>query len=305
MKAQDLTFVLVALLGAPLSGCGLGPSALAPSPAQPGSEEAAVREELARQDELVEEHVYAADEQTALEPFDGRLALVDPLFFWRQILRVERSFEVAFADTDSTGRPTTAVVVARRRLGGWFNLLVREDGSEEAPREGRVIRKPLEDHWVRRILLERDPAGDRIRRRWRIAAISGVEITGRDATTEISRLRVQSAALDTTLTDPLAFWRLRAILRLDPGSEVVLTATTPRADDVVVLYTPEGRRRLRAQGDGAYRAIWPVRSRAGLGHFGVNALSHGTVYDDEAPYDSKTWLFPYQTAPESLADRDP
>jgi hypothetical protein len=38
----------------------------------------------------------------------------------------------------------------------------------------------------------------------------------------------------------------------------------------------------------------------GLWHFGVDAISHATLYDDTAPYDSQRWVFPYVVAPERM-----
>ena len=40
----------------------------------------------------------------------------------------------------------------------------------------------------------------------------------------------------------------------------------------------------------------------GLHHIGVNALSNGTLFDDEAPYDSDAWILPHTFFPESLAE---
>ena len=57
-------------------------------------------------------------------------AAVRPLTFWRQIRSVERRFEFAFADTDSTGRPTTCVVTVHQHILGTFNLLVGDDVPE-------------------------------------------------------------------------------------------------------------------------------------------------------------------------------
>jgi hypothetical protein len=37
----------------------------------------------------------------------------------------------------------------------------------------------------------------------------------------------------------------------------------------------------------------------------VNALSHGTLFDDQAPYDSQAWLLPVVLAPDQVADALP
>ena len=43
----------------------------------------------------------------------------------------------------------------------------------------------------------------------------------------------------------------------------------------------------------------------GVHHFGVNALSHGTLFDDQAPYDSQSWIEPFIVHPLALADGTP
>ena len=237
--------------------------------------------------------------------------MIRPLYFWRHITEIERRFEVAFADTDSTGRPTTAIVKVHKRLRGTFNILT-PTSNDDPIGEGRIVRKRLADHWVRRILLKRFTVqpGDQVssadrRRPWRVVATSGVEMTSRDAVTRIESLRIQNGTLDTTLVDPLAFHRLRRILRFDPDSEVTLTATTVAADDVVVLYARGRRFRFRSQGDGTHVGVWKAPALRGVHHLGVNALSHGTPFDDAAPYDSKVWIFPFVMKPTELAEHMP
>jgi hypothetical protein len=236
----------------------------------------------------------------------GTSAAIDPLFFWRDIRRVQRWYEVAFADTDSTGQPATAVITVHKRLAGSFNIVVGEGGAEGNPVDGHVVRKPLRDHWVRRVLLKRVANIDgRERRPWRVAAVSGVEITSRDAQTRLQSLRVQSGDLDTTITRPLAFWRLRRMIHLQADATVTLTAATTASEDVVVLYVRDRRARFHNNGDGTHTITWTVRALEGLRHLGVNALSHDTLFDDEAPYDSQTWILPYVVAPTELAELAP
>lgn len=303
MKTKQPAWWAAPFLAVWLAGCGHSGQALEPAIGGASTDEAAAQEELARHPELTEEAVYQSEAQ--IDATAGAAAAIDPLFFWRQILRVERAFEIAFADTDSAGRPVTAVVKVHKRLYGWFHVVAAGDAPEGSPTEGRDVRKPLHDHWVRRVLLKRvDPTGSD-RRPWRIAAVSGVEITSRAAETRIASLRIQSGTLDTTVTDALAFWRLRRMLRFEPETEVVLTATTLRDDDDVFLYAGDRRFRFRNQGDGTYTATWGVRARAGVHHFGVNALSRGTLHDDEAPYDSQAWILPFVVAPTELAELAP
>src|SRR5262249_41653326 len=152
----------------------------------------------------------------------------------------------------STGQPTTAVVTVHKQLSGTFNVVAQGSG----PSEGTLVRKPLHDHWVRRLLLKH-VGGDAFRP-WRIAATSGVRGTSRDAQTPLQRLRIQSGSLDTTIPEPLAFFRLRRLLRFDGSHDVTLTATTNASDDVVIFYVGDRRQRFQSNGDGTYTFTWNV-----------------------------------------------
>lgn len=244
-------------------------------------------------------------------------APIRPVQFWRKIDRIERRFEFAFSDTDSTGHPTTALVTIHKRLLGSFNILAGRPAPialGDAPPPPRdtalvVIHKRLEDLWLRRVLFKRLPPPSGIldadragHRRWRIAATSGVRVTSKDATTHIVSLRIQSGPLDTTVTNPLELFRLRRILKFPSGVEIKVTATTERSDDVVVMGYRGGRLRFHNNGDNTYTAAFRTSWWAGVHHLGVNALSHGTLFDSEAAYDSQAWLLPYVVVPTELAE---
>lgn len=304
MRLRLTPILALALLGGTLAGCG-GSNMAGPGPSSSGSEESQVAAEVSRQPDLVDDGLADNADQTTLGAPDGAATLINPLTYWRTILDVDRTFEFAFADTDSTGRPTTAIVTIHKKLSGRFNILAGVPGSDGTPIDSatHVIHKPLVDHWVRRVLLRRVAISERGDVRWRFAATSGVKVTSRGAVTHIVSLRVQDGGLDTTITDPLAFIRLRRILKIEPGTAVTLTVTTERNDDVVVLMHRDRRFRFHNNGDNTYTGTW----RAGLftdrvRHFGVNALSNGTLFDDQAPYDSQAWILPYVLAPTELPE---
>jgi hypothetical protein len=83
------------------------------------------------------------------------------------------------------------------------------------------------------------------------------------------------------------------------------TATTKAADDVVVFYVGAHRIRFQNNGDDTYSLVWTTTATDGVRHFGVNALSHGTLFDDQAPYDSQAWILPYLAGAPELADLAP
>lgn len=313
--------LLPILLITALAGCSKT-SPTTPAGASGGSSanaqmnQAAVTATLGSEPDLVEDGIAEDPMQTTIDDggMPGATAAIRPLTFWRRIDSVNRTFEFTFADTDSTGQPTTATVVVHKKLTGTFNILAGPAGEPFPPRDSiHVVHKPLEDHWVRRVLLKRvtrpattDPeetSDDRVR--WRVAATSGVQVTSKDASSNIVSLRIQSGALDTTITDPLAFFRLRRVLRFATRDSVRLTMTTGRNDDVALLYLRDMRFRLKNNGDDTYSGTFRTGWLAGVRHFGVNALSHGTLFDDTAPYDSQAWILPYIVEPTALADYMP
>ncbi|MEK7329279.1 MAG: hypothetical protein AAB113_00610 [Candidatus Eisenbacteria bacterium] len=316
MKTPHRLALTLPLLLALLAGCSGQGTLNAPNDPAAGTsqDQAEVASVVASNPSFVDDEVSESPDQMSLGTASsgagevGMLsaeAAIRPLTFWRDIRDIERRFEFAFSDTDSTGRPTTAVVTVHKLLRGSFNILVADSVAEGSPPEAHVIRKPLADHWVRRLLLKRVPQADSSHRAWRLVATSGVKITSRDAATRIESLRIQSGPLDTTIIDPLAFFRLRAILKLDPGADVRLTATTLRNDDLVLLYLRDRRFRFRNNGDNTYTAVFRAPDLMGLHHVGVNALSRGTLFDDAARYDSQSWIEPYVVRPIELADGTP
>lgn len=292
-----------------VAGCSKNNELMSPdSSTADADDQTLVTQEVARQPDVVEDGTYESEGNVTLEAGATGSASLDaaitPLTYWRTIRSIDRRYDVRLSDPDSTGRPTTALVIVHKQLHGTFNILTGDVPVDSAR---SVVHKRLNDHWVRRVLLKRIPANEpspsNARRwAWRVAATSGVEVTSNDATSTILSLRVQATGLDTTVTDPLELFRLRAITKFEAGTEVTLTATTSRNDDIVVLHHREGRFRFHNNGDNTYTGVWHVGRGAGLRHVGVNALSNGTLFDDTLPYDSKSWILPYVVRPTELAE---
>jgi hypothetical protein len=212
-----------------------------------------------------------------------------PFRWWRSIDSTTRVVDIKYGDPDASNKPTTAVASITRHLYGTFNI-VRADSAMTAAAV-HVVRKPLEDVWERKLAFKRDTMGTRPG--WHIVGTSGVLVTSVKATTEIKSLRIQSGARDTLITDPLQLHRLPHVLCFRGFAPTHLTVTTGRPDDIVVLYRSEERRRFTNNGDGTYSLDFLAADFGGLEHFGVNALSNGTLMDDKAPYDSQAWLLPF------------
>jgi len=282
-----------------LAGCGRSGESVSPTTAGGSADEVELTRELTNNASLVEdEGLSSLADQTPLD--EARLAeAIEPRCFWRTIRDVERRHEFEFADFDSAGRPRTAIVTVHKRLRGGFHVLTADTiGPDSVVR--RTIRKPLEDHWVRRVLLKRVRMAGMDRPAWRIAGTTAVRVTSKDAVTRIQSLRIQTAGLDTTITNPLEMFRLRRLIGVEPDTDVQLTVTTSGTDDVVVLHSGHRRFRFHNNGDGTHSGTWKSPALVGVRHVGVNALSHGTLFDDVAPYDSQAWILPYLVRPQQL-----
>ncbi|HTO92000.1 MAG TPA: hypothetical protein VMJ70_12785 [Candidatus Sulfotelmatobacter sp.] len=335
-KTSSRLGVVLLLLAGALAGCSKSnsPSSSITDPTGGSSsgaslEQSNVTSAMSGTPELIEDGIAESADQTDLSGADAMGATIDatrPIIFFRKINSVNRRFEFAFSDTDSTGRPTSVAVGIFKTLKGTFNILERTvpdstpPDTTPPPSSGSIgmrphpglpdstlhlVSKPLEDHWERHLLLKRVHINGRDSKGftfWRVAATSGVKVTSAGATTQIMSLRIQSGDLDTTITDPLALFRLRRVLRLTAGSMVTLTATTGRNDDVVVLNYWQLRRKFHNNGDNTYTAQVRAGWLGGCNHFGVNALSHGTLFDDAAAYDSQAWILPYVVEPTELAE---
>jgi hypothetical protein len=56
-----------------------------------------------------------------------------------------------------------------------------------------------------------------------------------------------------------------------------------------------------ARDAGTFEGRFVAPGADGLRHLAVNALSHGTLYDDRAPYDSKAWGIPFVVGASAVA----
>lgn len=320
MRARLHASLLLLLAAGALSGCSRNSAVTNPASTLNASNNTQVVAELTAQPGVIEDGV--SDDQTEMTSSAiGGLSAIRPLTFWRHFNSRERHFEIAYSDTDSTGVPTRAVATITTHLTGTFNILAGAPSSDSSGAGAgavasdstrRRIQKPLDETRIRKVLLRRqrlphdvprdaDCEHDSLRVRWRVAGLTGALVTSADNTVQIQALRIQCGAVDTMITDPLAFVRLRGLLRFEPGAPVTLTVTTTHTDDVVLFHHNGRRLRLTGNGDGTYTGVLASRRFArGLWHFGVDALSHGTLYDDAASYDSQRWAFPYVIAPNRM-----
>jgi hypothetical protein len=294
-----IMLTLATLAGLVLAGCGRSTAPLqATGGGNSTSDDAQVASALAQSPEYVNEDVYQSDQSQSIDQ-GGGFAAIRPLAFRRNITDVQSTVDTQYGNPDPNGRPQSALVTIHRRLLGTFDILAGSATPEDTTRT--LVRKPLEDLWTRRLALVRVPDPlDTSATRWRVAGTSGVDVRTRDGSTRVLSLRIQSETLDTTITEPLELHRIRRVLRLPEGSEVKLTATTGSASDVVLFYGRDMRRRFVNNGDGTHTFTYLTGRFPGLRHFGVDALSHDTLFDDAAPYDSNAWMLEYAVQPQAV-----
>lgn len=297
MKKHLLSLVATLFVVGALAGCGKSSSTMGPT-ANGGAtaeDQAQVAAAVADNAGYIDEDAYSSSDETEIGGGVG-FAAIRPLRFWRSIESIDRRIETVYANNDSLGRPTTALVTIRKHVLGKFNILAGAIDENDTTRT--VLHKPLDDRWVRRLALHRvriDSTGTR--QVWRVVGVSGVEVTSADATTNITSLRVEAGAIDTTFTNPLELYRLRRMLLVSGSQAMKLTVTTGRNDDVVLLYRHLNRRPFVNNGDGTYTAEFLLGDFPGIRHIGVNALSRGTLFDDTAAYDSKAWILGFAVRP--------
>ncbi len=73
-----------------------------------------------------------------------------------------------------------------------------------------------------------------------------------------------------------------------------MTVTTSHTDDAVYIHRLLYRHRLHNNGDGTYTFAWVTSSWSGWRHFGIQAITHATLYDDTAAPDFQAWHFPFR-----------
>jgi hypothetical protein len=287
------------------AGCGGSDRLSSPVPPAPGDDQTAVADALAGIPWLTDDGLFALGVSASGAPETvAPLAPIEPLYFWRTIDRVEHHFDFDFEAPDPGGRPTRVTVDLLKTLHGSFNIAPEPDSFVRSPRLAPV-QKPLLDLWRRRARFERVVYLDENIRpgpTWALTAVSGVRVTSVDmrecvgCKTMIASLRLQSEDLDLTITDPLELVPMVKLPPFTPGAQVRVTVETLHPDDVVFLMT--GRRwvSLDKVGQRTYAGIWivpPPGQPPVVGQVGVNALSHGTLFDDRALYDSDAWIMPY------------
>jgi hypothetical protein len=218
---------------------------------------------------------------------------IDPLNFWREV--TERHIERDIWIDHEAG---IAEVEVDAEVWGTFNIVDWEMNHYE---------KPLHHLGERSAVFEIDPdwepgqgqqgQGTKHRRgRWILAEISGFAARSETCTVSIDWIRVESATVDTTITDPLARMSVpEEIMTFEIGDEVTVTVSGPPEDALVFLHAPIHRSPFQYQGDGTFQGVWTVRA-PGPHCAWVEALARDSLFDSDYPEDVRIWGMPYEVA---------
>ena len=129
-----------------------------------------------------------------------------------------------------------------------------------------------------------------------LTQISGASIESEGATRQIQSVTVQGASESYTITDPLALVDVPDLPTFVRGEDVTVTVVTGDPADEVFLHSKGHRLQFQNNGDGTFTGNWHIPRGHGdpIRCIGIDVLSHGTLFDDVAPYDSRAWVLPYR-----------
>jgi hypothetical protein len=283
--------ITLGLVTAIASGCGKSTTA----PAPPG-DPAQVSSTLAAAASLVEDGLAEDSTQVSVSgTFAGPASIqatIRPYMWWQRVTHETRTWDFAWADSDSTARPRTCIATLNKHMTGTLVIVPVSLADSTQPGTTHII-KPLDKTLTRRVMLKRLLIGGA--REWKVVAITGAFVTTPGAQTRIQSLHLHSTSgVDTTVTDPLQFFALRHVVKFSSSDTVTVTATTLRTNDAVFIHRWDWRHRLRNNGDGTYSFTWITSTWGGWRHFGIQAMSHGSIYTDTLPFDSEAWHLPFR-----------
>jgi predicted small lipoprotein YifL len=212
----------------------------------------------------------------------------------RSIARRERQLSFEFDEPDGQGRPTTALVLMKRRLGGTLDFIKRSPDS--LPQR---VRRPLEDSWTRYIFLRRDGSAAADANPWSIQALSGTVIESADhaldcadcGTTGIVRVTIRSprTGVDLTIEDPLQPIPLDQIPILESGAAVEVSVDVFGESRVDLGYRLPWQ---TSSGGAAHHTIaWAANGVTEAFAIPVSVLAPASLIDGR--YDSTVWLLPF------------
>jgi len=284
------------------AGCG-GKSSTSPSTSS-STDQAQVASVLSAAATLTDDAL-AEDpsrvDASALAPVQGELsdpgatqALIRPFAWWQSVTQITPSWTLAFSDTDAaTGRPNTCVATLSKHMTGQLIVIPASPADTTMADSANTVRKPLDKTLTREIKLSRLLIGSA--REWKVVQVTGAFVSTVSPTTSILSLYIHSSSgVDTTIYNPLQWISLRHVLKFGTLDTVSVTVTTSRTNDPVFIHRWDWRHRLRNNLDHTYTFSWVTSAWGGWRWFGIQAMTHGSLYDDTLPFDMQAWHFPFR-----------
>ena len=266
-----------------LAGCG---DAITMTDVSELSDEEALREFIEDHGFFDETQIYGAESMTS-DGTDSREA-IDPLTFWREVTERHVVRDVYIDQEEGI-----AEVTIYKEIWGTLNIIDENMVEYE---------KPMHHEGVRYAVFQRndDVSPDRRhrRRRWTLTDISGLVANSVETLTmDIEWIHVQSATVDTTITDPSVLMAVPdEIMHFELGEEVTVTVSGPPEDAILFLHTRRNRSPFQYDA-GVFVGTWTV-TYEGVHGAGVQALAHDSIYDSDYPDDSLIWAMPYEVGEE-------
>lgn len=240
---------------------------------------------------------------SSVDSAGGREA-IDPLTFWRVVTDRDCYREIIHDPEEGT-----AEVTIHRQI--WGDLHIVDEGAAEYV-------KPFHHEGVRYATFQRDDEwepsdgsgsghgqdqgdegqGETNRHRyrrgpWVLTELSGFVGVSDTLTVSIDWMRIQSATVDVTITDPLELMAVPDdIMAFEVGQTVTVTVSGPPEDAILFLHTRRWKSPFAYDGAGAFVGAWTV-TRPGRHTAWVEAMAHDTIFESEHPEDTLIWGMPY------------
>lgn len=204
----------------------------------------------------------------------------DTLFFYRQITARTINLEIEYTNNHY------AEVTRNVLFEGILHIFTPDSVEYE---------KEFTENAVRYFDLERDPDNHNGFRGWRLVATSGKEYWTDDNEVMIEACHIQTTEVDTVITDISEKILLDNLIELSRNTEVTLTVTTGNNDDLLFIhYHLFQRKPFTNNEDGTYTVTFNTPIFGRFRRFGIDAISHDTLYDFEDGYSSHSWGILYQ-----------
>ncbi len=244
----------------------------------------------------------------AIGEFAKVTELISPIRFGRKgKFKLER-IDVQFPSD------TLAIATIVHSFNGSFLILAKDTTDTVA--YGKLYKKEMENTVIRRAIFKKVANTDNPRRNWRMRRISGSVARSPETTLAFEWVKVNdSNGNEWIIEEPLQFIldleKIPVFTRRDtvkvfvkinnaspyalmPGETVMLRYRNDRGmHRARKSFNDEGIYPDEVAGDGIYSGMWVIRARRGIFHAFVDAIDNGTIYDDQLPYNSLIWGFPY------------